>query len=115
MARARWRWVALGLASHNGLEGLSSDVPAPAPSGYARWTSKERRTIVSVLHDPIVPRRLGAWMARAATLPLTDATTPEARRAEIVDLTVQLEQAGPLGRFAARLVQKAQETRDQSA
>jgi hypothetical protein len=98
-----------------GLDGLSSDAPAPAPSGYARWTSKERRTIVSVLHDPIVPRRLGAWMARAATLPLTDATTPEARRAEIVDLTVQLEQAGPLGRFAARLVQKAQKTRDNSA
>ena len=97
------------------LDGLSSDASPPTLERYGWKTPKGRRSIVSALHDPTVPQRLGSWMARAANVPLTDATTSEARKAEVLALTVELTQSGPLGRFAARLIQKAQEGRDKSA
>jgi hypothetical protein len=55
--------------------------------------------------------RLGAWLSRAAGLPLEDRSTPEARRMEIAVLKGQLEASGPVGKFAARLIEKAEARR----
>lgn len=97
------------------LEALSSEVAAPTLARYGQKARKRRRTIVSIIHDPTVPQRLGAWMAQAANVPLTDGTTREAREAEVQALTEQLTQSGPFGRFAAGLIRKGQETRDKNA
>ena len=89
------------------LVGLSGDSPpsGAAPGGANR--PKTRHTFVSALHDPTVPRMLGAWMARSAGVPLVDRATPEAREAELDALVDQLERTGRFGRVAVSLVRKA--------
>ena len=77
-------------------------------TGSAFWTDpKSRRLVESSLKDAVVPRRLGAWLAQAAGIPFDDRTGSAARQADIAALTAQLEAAGPLGRFAAKLVTRA--------
>ena len=66
-------------------------------------SDKKRRRISSALHDPVVPRQLGQYMASAAKVPFEDRTTPEARSAELAVLKTQLEKSGPLGRLAVRV------------
>lgn len=68
---------------------------------------KHRERVASALHDPFVPRALGAWLARAASVPFEDRTSPETRDAEVVQLREQLEKSGPVGRFAGRLLDDA--------
>lgn len=80
----------------------------PDPSSPARKRPKTRHTLVSAVHDPTVPRALGAWLAQAADVPLADRATREAREAEAEALLGQLEQSGRFGRRAAIFLRKAQ-------
>ena len=91
------------------LDVLSSEIEPPRQI-YHR-PSKGRRTIVSTLHDPTVPRNLGAWMARMTSVPLVDRSTREAQEAEISTAIEQLAGQGPLGRFAARFIRTSRERR----
>jgi hypothetical protein len=63
---------------------------------------KNRRIVTSVIGDPTVPRRLGAYLARKANILLVDRTTPEAREADLKVIQGMLEKSGPLGRLAVR-------------
>jgi hypothetical protein len=62
-----------------------------------------------------MPRHLGAWLSKAAGVPLRDATTPEAREAEQAALRDQLAKSGPLGRAAARFIGNMEEKGRKSA
>ena len=87
------------------LEGVSDPAAAPAPvvAFGSRGISKNRRRIANALRDPVVPRQLGLYLARAANVPFEDRTTPEARTAEIAVLKKELEKSGPMGRLAVRV------------
>lgn len=74
----------------------------------ATYRGKDRRRITSTMHDPSVPLRLGAWMSRAAGIPVEDRTTARARQAEITVLKSQLDASGPLGKFALKLIERAE-------
>jgi hypothetical protein len=74
----------------------------------SRIRAKNRRQVVSVTGDPMIPRRLGAYLARAGNVPFVDRTTPEARQADLAAIQEQLEKSGPLGRFAVRLALESQ-------
>lgn len=76
---------------------------------------KNRRRIAAVIRDPLIPRQLGAWLARAANVPIQDKTTPEARAMDLKALEEQLAQSGPLGRFAARFISEVDQRRRKSA
>ncbi|MGH7681754.1 MAG: hypothetical protein ACRENN_07170 [Candidatus Eiseniibacteriota bacterium] len=92
--------------------------PDPAPYvGVQRLSTiaKNRRRIAKALRDPLMPRQLGAWLARAANVPLLDKSTPEARSFDLKALEEQLAQSGPLGRFAARFISQANSNRRKSA
>lgn len=92
--------------------------PDPKPYvGVQRLSTlqKNRRRIAAVIRDPLVPRRLGAWLARAANVPVQDKTTPEARATDLKALEEQLVQSGPLGRLAARFISNVGQTRRKSA
>ena len=127
----------LELVTDRGTEGGSdwytllaaSDEAAPSPeppplvtssrspsATLATWKSlmKHRRKVTSVPNNPSTARQLGAYLARAAGVSFEDRTTPEARQAELTLLKEQLENAGPLGRFAVRfLVNATERTRKQ--
>jgi len=96
-------WFALEAVS-----GTEPPVDYGKPMEAARHARKHRRQIASVLHDPTVPMRLGAWLSRAAGVPLQDRTTPEVRQMEITVMKGQLEASGPLGKFALKLIEKAE-------
>lgn len=89
--------------------------PQPASGQWKRLQSKNRRRIAAALRDPVVPRQLGAWLAREANVPIQDRTTPAARKVDMKQVRLQLEKAGPLGRIAARFIVDAQEKRSKSA
>ncbi|TMQ64938.1 MAG: hypothetical protein E6K79_06225 [Candidatus Eisenbacteria bacterium] len=89
------------------LEALGEGAAESRPEQWTRVSSKNRRRITSVLRDPSVPRLLGAWLSKAAGVPLEDRTRREARQAEITLTLDQLEKSGPVGRVAARLLGKA--------
>jgi hypothetical protein len=74
----------------------------------AQFRGKNRRRIASVMHDPTVPMRLGAWLSRAAGIPIEDRTSARARQVEIKVLKGQLDASGPLGKFALKLIEKAE-------
>jgi len=92
-------WFALDALSN--ASGASATVP-PSPEAATK-----RKRVTSVARDPIVPRQLGAYLARAGNVTLVDRTTPEARAAELTLLKARLERSGSLGRFAVRLVVNA--------
>lgn len=85
-----------------------AELPGPAPIPGAR-TPRTRHTLASALHDPTVPRMLGAWLAQAADVPLADRATPQAREAELNALMEQFEQTGKFGRVAISLIRKVRE------
>ncbi|HZE19031.1 MAG TPA: hypothetical protein VE402_02815, partial [Candidatus Angelobacter sp.] len=89
------------------LEAVQGSADLPAPQPLSRASRKNRRVVASALHDPTVPRLLGAWLARAANVPIQDRTSREAREAEMVQLRKQLDQSGPLGRAASCLLAAA--------
>jgi hypothetical protein len=91
------------------LQGITSENEPPrGPSGLS---SKGRRTIASTVHDPTIPRNLGAWLARMANVSLIDRSTREVQEAEIAAMTEQLASHGPWGRMAARFIRTTRERR----
>lgn len=96
-------WFAL-----EAVTGTEPPVDHAKPMEAARHARTHRRQIASVIHDPAVPMRLGAWLSRAAGVPLQDRTTPEVRRMEVAVLKGQLDAAGPLGKLALKLIEKAE-------
>jgi len=92
--------------------------PDPVPyAGVQRLSTiaKNRRRIAAVIRDPLVPRQLGAWLARAAGVPLQDKSTPEARAMDLKALEESLANSGPLGRLAVRFISQADSKRRKSA
>ena len=96
-------WYAL-----EAVTGAEPPVDLTKPMQVARHVRKNRRQITSVAHDPSVPLRLGAWLSRAAGVPLEDRSTPEVRQMEITVLKGQLDASGALGKFALNLIDKAE-------
>jgi hypothetical protein len=94
-------------------EGASDRPPTTSQEMRVQW--KSRRRVASTMRDSKVPRQLGAWLSRAASIPLRDATTPEARAAEVAALRDQLANSGPLGRAAARFIENMEEKGRKSA
>jgi hypothetical protein len=103
-------------SEHQDWFGLYACNNEPDPKPYASVQrlsvlQKNRRRIATVIRDPLVPRQLGAWLARAASVPLEDKTTPEARAMDLKALEEQLAQSGPLGKLAARFISSADQKR----
>jgi hypothetical protein len=96
-----------GNAEWYALDAVSDPGDASAPSVMTPLPGKKRKRITTVARDPMVPRQLGAYLARAGNVPFVDRTTPEARAADLALLTQQLGSRGPLGRLAVRLVVEA--------
>lgn len=86
------------------LEGLKGSLETPALGHWSQGHSKNRRRIASTMNEPTVPRLLGAWLARAANIPIEDRTSRENQEAEVKLSLDQLEKSGPLGRAAARFI-----------
>jgi len=97
------------------LEALRDGAVEPGPEHSSRGLSKNRRRITAALNEPTVPRLLGAWLSKAAGVPLEDRTSREARQAETTLTLDQLEKSGPVGRVAARLIGSAIGQRRKSA
>jgi hypothetical protein len=95
------------------LNDTAESMPKTSQDLRRQW--KSRRRVASALRNPLIPRQLGAWLSRAAGIPLKDTTTPEAREAEMKALRDQLATSGPLGRAAARLLEGVEESRRKSA
>jgi hypothetical protein len=95
--------VAVGTASPKALAGGgASDL------GRQTGTAGGRFTITQAMHDPSEPRRLGLWLSRRASVPLTDRVPDEAaRRAEEARLLEALARSGRLGRFVAQWANRA--------
>ena len=72
-----------------------------------------RRKILSTMHDPEDPRRLGAWLARATGVPLGDRSTAERSQADVAAMLAQLEQSGRLGKWLAGWAGRAVERKPQ--
>jgi hypothetical protein len=81
------------------------------PMEAARHARKHRRRITSALHDSTVPLRLGTWLSRAAAIPINDRTSAEARQFDIAVLKGQLDESGPVGKFALKLIEKVETKR----
>lgn len=79
---------------------------SPVPVGYR--AGAERKRIAAAMNDPTIPLRLGTWLSRVGSIPLTDRSTNAAREQELVMLREQLAASGPLGRFLTRLLDAAQ-------
>jgi hypothetical protein len=63
-----------------------------------------RKRLHRTMTDPTVPRHLGAWLAMRASMPYADHAGGSDRTLELTALISQLEQSGPLGKFAARFL-----------
>lgn len=90
------------------LDALAPGAGSPVGPAKAR---KSRRTIAKALHDPTIPRQVGAWLARRAAIPLTDRTTEEAQAAEALRLKEQLRRSGRLGRAVAAWIERREPRR----
>jgi hypothetical protein len=62
--------------------------------------------VVRLMNDSPTVRDLAAWLSTASGIDVEDRTTPEARSAELARLRDMLEKSGPLGRWAARLLDR---------
>jgi hypothetical protein len=63
---------------------------------------RKRRTVHSQLHDPTEPRRIAAWLAAEAGLPVTDGIkSPAEKAAETAELMRKLAESGRFGRWMA--------------
>jgi hypothetical protein len=97
------------------LEACREVAALPGPDHWMRAASKNRRRIAASLNDATAPRLLGGWLSKAAGLPFEDRTTPQAQAADTAQLLNQLENAGPLGKVAARFIGDAIDRRRKSA
>lgn len=96
---------------------------AAAPEEPARpmkpsWRSarpRHARAIARRMNDAAAVRELAAWLARETGLPLEDRTTPHAREAQLAELRALLAKAGPLGRWAGRLVDRPDANRERAS
>ncbi len=86
------------------LDAVSDSPGAPMPLVVPAGGGENRWRVAAVVRDPEPARRLGAYLARAGSVPFVDRTTPEARAADFAMLKSELEKSGPLGRFAVRFV-----------
>lgn len=90
------------------LDAVADPSDASAPSVMTPLPGKKRKRITSAARDPMIPRQLGAYLARAGNVPFVDRTTPEARAADLALLKQQFETRGRLGRLAVRLVTESE-------
>jgi hypothetical protein len=97
-----------GNAEWYALDAVADPADASVPSVMMPPPGKKRKRITSVARDFMIPRQLGAYLARSSNVPFVDRTTPEARAADLALLTQQLGSRGPLGRLAVRLVVEAE-------
>ena len=72
------------------------------------------RLIVRLMNDASTVRDLAAWLAREARLEIDDHTTPEARTLDLARLRQALEQSGPFGKWAARVVDRLSEKKEKT-
>ena len=63
------------------------------------------------MNDASTVRDLAAWLAREARLEVEDHTTPLAQAVDLARLREALEQSGPFGKWAARVVDRLSERR----
>lgn len=77
------------------LEAITGSAETPSGEHWSHGKSKNRRRVASVLHDPVVPRSLGAWLSRAANVPFDDRTSRESRDAEWFSSGRCLRNPGP--------------------
>jgi hypothetical protein len=77
---------------------------SPAAVLQALAPTRHRRRIAQAMHDPSLPRQLGAWLARVADMPLDDRSTPQAQAMELAELRAQLEASGKAGKWVAKLL-----------
>jgi hypothetical protein len=84
--------------------------PGADPS-VGKVEGKTRRTVTKAIHDPTVPRRVGMWLSRRASVPLADRSTDEAGAVDIERLKDQLKQSGRFGRTAATWIERLESRR----
>ena len=90
------------------LRAIEVSQPAFARAGKIPPQLKIDRAI----HDPTAPRCLGLWLSQRAGIPFHDRVPTEVdKQAEIARLKDQLANSGKFGRFAARLIDRANRTR----
>lgn len=86
----------------------------PAKPSRRSTRPRNARAIARRMNDAAAVRELAAWLARETGLPLEDRTTPHAREAQLAELRALLANAGPLGRWAGRLVDRADAHRERA-
>ena len=79
-------------------------IASTVPHATAREIRRSRRTLLQQMHDPTEPRRLAEWLAAKTGMPLTDTAGSTGATPDIATLTRQLEGAGTLGGWAARMI-----------
>ena len=96
------------------LEALPAVSP-PLPAGITIRTSfSNRRTVARRMNDGSGVRDLGAWLARATGLEFIDRTAPHTCEVRLDDLRVMLEKSGPMGQWAAEIVDRLDRERRKS-
>jgi hypothetical protein len=84
-------------------------VPAatpPTPNGFYVRIGSINRTVARRMNDGSAMRDLGEWLARASGLEFVDYSAPRTRETNLAELRAALEQSGPLGEWAAKLVER---------
>jgi hypothetical protein len=85
---------------------------SPAPLAHSDKTPEKIRIMHSI-HDPTESRCLGLWLSQQAGIPFHDRIpTPADKQAELARLKDQLARSGRFGRFAVRLLDRANCTRN---
>ena len=79
----------------------------PAKTAWRSSRPRQARSVVRRMNDAASVRELAAWLTRETGLPLEDRTTPQAREVQLAELRALLANAGPLGRWAGKLVDRA--------
>jgi hypothetical protein len=107
-------WYALYALADGGatLPPSGSDVPTTAPA-LVRWSTsppKHSKTIARLMDDAESVRDLGRWLSRVADIPLEDHSTSEAQAADLAQLRVQLEQSGRFGKWAAKVIDRLEQS-----
>lgn len=98
-------WYELRAVAPGAPEATEAFPPSPA----RRETG--RRRVACVIHDPEGPRQLGRWLAARSGVRLHDRSTRQERTADLAQLKLRLEASGRVGRFVARLVERAEDAR----
>lgn len=87
------------------LHALADATPTrPAAITIRTANPRDRRRIARTMDDGTAVRALAAWLSRASGLELDDHTTPQNRQIQLAELRTALENAGPFGKWAGKLV-----------